>query len=100
MLSILFLAFNLNCDLLFMKQIVSSYEHHFKTSLTLTDNNEEPQLEEKCRSLLFNAVQPKAKVSHNVLFQKISKLKLKDSRMDAVTPELRILRGDKRSLCL
>ena len=64
-----------------MKQIVSSYEHHFKTSLTLTDNNEEPQLEEKCRSLLFNAVQPKAKVSHNVLFEKISKLKLKEKEV-------------------
>jgi hypothetical protein len=31
--AILFLAMHINCDLLFMKQIISSYEHHFKTIL-------------------------------------------------------------------
>jgi hypothetical protein len=34
LLAILFLTTNLNCDLLFMKQVVSSYEHHFKTDLS------------------------------------------------------------------
>ena len=29
----IFLALNLRCDLLFMKQILSSYDHHFKSSL-------------------------------------------------------------------
>lgn len=37
LLAILFLSVNLNCDLLFMKQVISSYEHHFKTDLTTGD---------------------------------------------------------------
>lgn len=36
LLSILFLTYNLNCDLLFMKQVTSSYEHHFKTDLSFS----------------------------------------------------------------
>lgn len=34
LLAILFMALNLPCDLLFMKQVVASYEHHFKTDLS------------------------------------------------------------------
>lgn len=39
LLSILFLTYNLNCDLLFMKQVISSYEHHFKTDLSFSEND-------------------------------------------------------------
>lgn len=57
LLSILFLACNLNCDLLFIKQVISSYEHHFKTDLSAPHDH--PEAERLSDSLLFDARRPK-----------------------------------------
>lgn len=67
---------NLNCDLLFMKQIVSSYEHHFKQELNnaIIDNR---TIEELTNRILIE--KPKIKSKFNTsLAEKINKLKMKD----------------------
>lgn len=60
LLAILFLTVNLNCDLLFMKQVISSYEHHFKTDLS--SGEVDPQAEALAEALLF---EPKRKEKHS-----------------------------------
>jgi hypothetical protein len=75
LLAISFLAVNLNCDLLFMKQIVSSYEHHFKLEL-VTDEGEEGGIDTLAERLLFEEKKEKGK-SNTSLLDKINKLKIK-----------------------
>ena len=78
LLAVLFLADNLNCDLLFMKQIVSSYEHHYKQELaTPPDANLSP-VEELADELLYEPVKQVKSKFNQSLADKINKLKLKD----------------------
>lgn len=60
-----------------MKQIISSYEHHFKQELTLSTSQEVPEVEELAERLLFERSKPKSKFNHS-LAEKINKLKMKE----------------------
>lgn len=57
LLAILFLAIHVHCDLLFMKQIISSYEHHFKTAL-IVEEEKSVNVEELAERLLFEKIVP------------------------------------------
>ena len=66
---------NLNCDLLFMKQIVTSYEHHFKSELTGGDCSGD--IEALTERLLIDRPKARSRFNHS-LVEKINKLKLKE----------------------
>lgn len=48
-----------------MKQVISSYEHHFKTDLTSVEAD--PQVEKLSELLLFEQKKPKEKLNTTIL---------------------------------
>ena len=80
LLAILFLARHLHCDLLFMKQIISSYEYHFKVSILQQETNLDSP-EQLVEELLLDRPVEK-KVVNSSLVAKLHRLKSKSRDKD------------------
>jgi len=64
-----------------MKQIISSYEHHFKVDLMVSETNND-SVSDLIERLLFDCVKEKVKLNNTSLMDKINKLKSKEKERE------------------
>lgn len=64
-----------------MKQIISSYEHHFKVDLLANETNNE-SVSDLTERLLFDCAKEKVKLNNTSLMDKINKLKSKEKEKE------------------